>query len=508
MRLDKVFFGLVLACGALVVMPHAAVAQLLLSDSEAETAYAQGLELLEQEKYEEAYVHFSRATELNDTYGEAYFGKAEALRYLEDYDAALQNYTSAINIDVRMAAAYNGRGVCSKELNQFQIAMTDFQTAFELDRSNAEIAANLGDMLINRLIDPKRAIKTLTLANQLDPKNAEVLRNLGWARVYLKEYDEAIADLGKSIQLDPEEHKTHLTLAQIHIAQEDYQPAVDSLAQAIETYEPEEEGDPDVFISGYLLRADAQSKLADMDDTTDDDLAVIFQSVIADCDAVLLEYPDRYPESGVALYHRGLALRMLGRYSEAIKSLTDAAQLSPAGEEASYLAETYLKRGICWHNQQEEGLARRDFDQAAAVNYEDPRSYLWIGITYAQEKEYRRAIEYYSKSIAKSPGFVLAHVNKGLAYLQLKEYKKAVESFNEAIANEPNKAEHYYKRGFTYHVMGNLEKSLASFELAILNDPTLAKAFRDGAAVLREMERSELAAEWDKKAQQVDAEAI
>jgi len=94
-----------------------------------------------------------------------------------------------------------------------------------------------------------------------------------------------------------------------------------------------------------------------------------------------------------------------------------------------------------------------------------------------------------------------------LAYLQLEEYDKAVESFNEAIANEPNEAEHYYKRGFTYRRMGDLEKSLASFELAILNDPTLAKAFHDGAAVLQDMGRSELAGEWSKKARQIDVPA-
>jgi len=502
MRLHKIFFGLVLSCSVLVVMPRAAVAQSLLIN-EAGTAYDEGVELLKQEKYEEAFARFSTATELNDIYAEAFFGKAEALRHLEDFEAALQSYSHAINLDEHMAAAYNGRGICYKELNDFQGALTDFQKAFEFDRGNPEISANLGDMLINHLGISKRALKILVLANRLDPKNAEVLRNLGWARALFNEHDEAIVDLEKSIELDPQEYKTHFALARIHIAQEDYQLAVESIGLAIETYEPEEEGEPDVFIHGYLERADARGKLADMDDTAKDDLPAIFQAIIKDCDAVLEELP----ESGLAFYRRGAALRMLGRYSEAIKSLTDAIQLAPVGEEASYLAEAYLKRGICWHNQKEEGLARRDFDQASAVNYEDPRSYLWVGITYAQEKEYRRAIEYYSKSIAKSPSFVMAHVNKGLAYFQLEEYEKAVESFNEAIANEPNESEHYYNRGFTYRVMDDLDKALASFELAILNDPTSAKSFRDGAAVLREMGRSELAGEWDKKARQINAEA-
>ena len=183
----------------------------------------------------------------------------------------------------------------------------------------------------------------------------------------------------------------------------------------------------------------------------------------------------------------------------------------PPGENPPYLAQAYLKRGICWHNQQEQRLARRDFDRASAIDFEDPRAYLWIGITYAQEQDYRRAIEYYSEAISNSQSFTLAHNNKGLAYFQLREYQKAVDSFNEAIANEPNEAEHYYKRGVTYGQMGDtpksLESGLSSFELAILNDPTMVKAYRRGAKVLRKLGRSELAQKWETKIQQLEAEA-
>jgi tetratricopeptide (TPR) repeat protein len=110
-----------------------------------------------------------------------------------------------------------------------------------------------------------------------------------------------------------------------------------------------------------------------------------------------------------------------------------AIQTVPTGEVPNYLADAYLKRGICWHYQGQDTLARGDFEQAASINYDDPLAYFWLGITYAQEGDFREAIRHYSDAIAKNPKFTLALVNRGLAYLQLKLPEKAVENFQKAV---------------------------------------------------------------------------
>ena len=64
----------------------------------------------------------------------------------------------------------------------------------------------------------------------------------------------------------------------------------------------------------------------------------------------------------------GVAYRMLNRYDDAILAFTEAIRLEPEG------AEPYLRRGICWFQKQEYGLAALDFDDAAGIDFTDPRA--------------------------------------------------------------------------------------------------------------------------------------
>ena len=396
----------------------------------------------------------SKAVELDEIFAEAHLLRGDALKELEDYGAAIQSYSTAIDLKpepkTKLAHALNGRGECYKESQPpfLDLAMNDFDSAYELDRRNADIAANYGDMLINVLRDARRAIRVLDKAIELDPENAEAWANRGWARTQMREFDESVADLEKAIELDPQKFEYYSTLANIHLYEEEYAPAIEALTKAIETYKPEESTDPDIFVSGYLSLADARLKLAK--ELKDPEKAhEQYELILSDTDPVLAEYPDQYPESGYALFRRGVALRMLERYSEAIKTLNDAIQLVPPGEESQYLAEAYLKRGICWHYQGQDALARGDFEQSASINYEDPLAQLWIGYTYAQEGDYRQAIDAYGEAISLNPKFSLAYVNRALAYIQVESYKKAIDNFNHAIRHEPSEASHYYLRGLT-----------------------------------------------------------
>ncbi|MCH8839310.1 MAG: tetratricopeptide repeat protein, partial [Planctomycetes bacterium] len=435
--------SVVLTCCVLLALPAPVEAQIS-RDPAVQAAYDAGVKLLEEEKYEEAIVEFSKATD-DDTFAEAFLGQGDALRMLEDYQAAIQSYTKARDRNQQLPRAHFGLGMCHKELGQYDLAMNDFMNAVDQDRRDPEIAANLGKLYLD-IGDATNALRTLQTAVELDPDNAEVYSDLGWAYTRLRQTDEGIVNLKESLELDPENYESHLRLSNVYLFLEEYENAIDSLTSAIKYYEPEESLDPDIFISGYIMRADTEMKLAGEETTPEEEREQLYEKVLADAQTVLDEYPDRFPESGNALYFKGRALRMLFRYGEAIKTLTDAIQMVPGGD-ASYLGEAYLKRGICWLNQQEPDLARRDFEQAASLNYEDPLPYFWVGLTHAQEEEYRKAIDSYGDAIAKNPTQTSAYVNRGLAYMQEEDYQKAVDNFNEAIRLEPTESEHFYKRG-------------------------------------------------------------
>lgn len=484
----------------LLTAPAVVQAQVARNPS-AEAAYNEGLQLLEQEKPEEAIDAFKSALAIDGTgiYPDPLVGLGDAFRALEDYNSARGYYQQAITIfeaeqpspeeEPLVASAYNGRGVCFRELGDPGVAVNDFDTASQLDRNNAEIAANYGDILVNYSgQDPNRAIQYLDRAIELDAENAFAYRNRGLARWQLQEFDEAIADLLKAIEIEPETYDTYVNLASIYNSQEEYESAIEAISKAIEYYKPEQNSDPGIYVQGYLTRSHTQLQIAKQDDTPEEKRLSLYQMALADADRILEEYPDR-PDSGIALYQRGLALRLLERYSEAIKALTDALQLG--GSESRYSANAYLKRGICWHYQKQDSLARGDLEQAASISFDDPLPHLWIGFTYAQEGDYRAAIESYGDAISRNPAFPAPYVNRGLAYMQLGDYGKAVANFNEAIRNEPTEAKHFYKRGVAYLKLEEYQKALDSFDLALLNGKT-ANAARGRAAALRGLGRDNL----------------
>ncbi len=477
----------------------------LIQDPEAVAAVERGVALMEGGNWEEAFERFTQAIKLDPTYADAFVGMGDALRALEDYQAAIGYYRQALDINPKLASAYNGRGVCFREIGDINMAANDFDNASQLDRKNPDIAANWGDVLINNVGDPTRAMRYLDAAIELDPENAKAYRNRGLAHMRLRDFEAAIEDLNKSIEVDPEDFETYTTLSSVYLNEQEFLLAMDALSQAIETYKPEESSDPDSFINGYLQRAKTGLDLAKLDETTEARRQELYQAAISDSDAVLEEFPDRYPESGLALYQRGLALRLQGKLGEAIKSLTDAIQLAPPGEEGSYVSEAYLKRGICWHYQEQSSLARGDLEQSAAINFEDPLPHLWIGFTYAQEEKFREAIDNYGEAISRNGSFPRVYVNRGLAYMHLKQYKKGVDNFNEAIRTEPNehlKARHFYMRGIAHLKLGEDQKAFDSFHLATLNDETYKPAFHQAAEASKRLGQPGLSEQYEKRAKE------
>lgn len=473
---------------------------------EIQQAYNAAIAAQEADDHEAAVQYFDQVLSAFKDFPQAHFARAESLRALEDYASATASYQNALRLNPNMAKAYNGLGICFKEQQQYDAALVNLQNAAERDRRDPEIAANLGDLYLNIFGQAAQALPYLDRALEADPENAEVARNRGWAHAQLQEYKAAIEDLNKAAELDPSDHVTYERLALVHLAEQDFEPAIGALGKAIETYEPEESLDPEVNINAYLQRADARTAFAREDELTPDERAQLYQGVVEDADAVLAEFPDRFPESGRALYRKGVAMRMMSKYAEAITALTDAIQIVPPGADSGYASEAYLKRGICWFYQGQNKLARGDFREAASQSLDDPLPHLWIGYTYAEEGDYRKAIESYGEAAARSPSFSLAYANRGLAYLQLDDIEKAIDNFNEAIRAEPTEAKHFYKRGKAHELLEEWQKALDSYNLALLRNENFREAHLGAARALRALGRENLARNHEQKAEALPAE--
>lgn len=476
---------------------------------EAVAATEAGMKLLEEEKPKEALAKFNEAIAIEGAYPVAYFGKGEALFQMQDYQAAATAYSQAIDRDPNFAPAFNRRGECFLELMQVDLAANDFNNALEKMPSDPKVLSNIGHIMVNYsrgdAAAMATAIRRLDDAIAGNPQDARAYRDRGYANALLRDFKKAEEDLTKAAEIDPADHENFSVLANVYLFDENYEKAIDALTKAIDAYKPEKRGDPEVFVSGYLLRADAELKLAEKEK----DAAKAEQqlkAVIADANTVIEKFEKRFPEEGRAYFRKGRAERMLKQYSDAVNSFTRAVSDVPPGQDAEYMADALMYRGICWYYMGEADLARGDFEQASSTGsgYQDPRIFLWIGFTHHQQGNHRDAINSYGEALAKSPNYALAHVNKGRAYMDLKEYKKAIACFNDAIRSEPDVGDNYFNVGAAYMQMKEYKKAADFFRLALLQDNPQPRMFSKMSEALRQLGKNDLADEYQRKADEAN----
>jgi tetratricopeptide (TPR) repeat protein len=167
------------------------------------------------------------------------------------------------------------------------------------------------------------------------------------------------------------------------------------------------------------------------------------------------------------------------------------------------MGEAYFRRGICFHMLNEDKMAIADFQQAAHLNFDDPRCNLWEGFTYSKLGDYNQAIRAYGDAIAASDRYTPAYANRALAYMMLGEFDKAINDFNQAIRLAPTNADYYYKRGLAYEHLKDYKRAADSFANAIEFDNTNTEAYRHMAAVQKALGHDDLAAEYSKKADEL-----
>lgn len=430
-----------------------------------------------------------------------YTGRGQAFVGQQDLEAALADFKAALDQEPNHTPALVARGKLYMEQGATDLALADFQLALEQERRNVDALFGIGKAYV-LLGGPQQAIKPLTAAITADDQNAEAYRLRAQAYAGVGKNEEAHADVEKSLSINPDDHETYIALATILLREEKFDDAVQALEDAIQRYKPKDPESKEPFAQGYLTKAATilEAAKAAPDEETKQKA---YEAALAECDK-LLELTDDSPVyaqiRSATEFRRGAALRLLGRYGDAITALTEAINLNPD------LAEAYFKRGICFYNIGEDHLAVLDFKHAGNIEYTDPRPRLWEGFAYAKLGEYHEAIRCYGQALVESDRYVPAYVNRGLAYMMLGENDKALADFNAAVRLEPAEWTHYFKRGMVYERMGDNQKAADSFVNAIRFFDKYPPAYRHAADNLTRVGRGELAREYRSKAAELEAE--
>ncbi|HEY0429842.1 MAG TPA: protein kinase [Pyrinomonadaceae bacterium] len=93
------------------------------------------------------------------------------------------------------------------------------------------------------------------------------------------------------------------------------------------------------------------------------------------------------------------------------------------------------------------------------------------GDKFYSQRNYKKAIEAYTRGIELNPNDSGLYNNRGIAYHIMREFEKAIADYTKAAELNPNHFSAYNNRGLVYQEMGNKEQAVADFRKALELDP-------------------------------------
>jgi tetratricopeptide (TPR) repeat protein len=202
----------------------------------------------------------------------------------------------------------------------------------------------------------------------------------------------------------------------------------------------------------------------------------------------------KYFETEILLFMRGTSYNEIGKYREAINSLTNSISKLPT-------SHAYHNRGVVYINIGEYKLAGQDFSSALELDPSNPIILTNIGhlnilennlgdaleiLTYAikldstnpvtlnnlgniyfKKTDWDTAIDYYSQSIYQDNGYMLAYYNRGAAYHNIGEYNKALQDYLFATTLDPYYAPVQANLGSLMFDLKQYEDALTYLDIAI-----------------------------------------
>ena len=322
--------------------------------------------------------------------------------------------------------------------SDFAAAEREFRAVVTLDPTNLDARGNVGAMLFFQS-DWAGAAEQFRKVLEIQPKVWKVQAYLGMCEGRLGQPAEARRLLETALphlQGGPFETQAGLELAQIHYQTGDLEGA----AEVVRTLLPSNSTNVDVLYTIARIYADLAGRSRD---------------------ALLLAAP------GSARTHQLMAEMLINR-GEARAAMT---QYRKALETDPKLRGVHYELGeaILQDSRQAPALqaAEIEFRAALAENPADANSEYRLGTICSLRRDYKTAIEHYSRALQLQPDNADAHEGLGVACIKVGEREKALEQFLAAIHLDPLNPAAHYQLSTVYRQLGREDDSrreLAAFQ--------------------------------------------
>ena len=280
-----------------------------------------------------------------------------------------------------------------------------------------------------------------SVACELDPQNAEFVRELAEVFLRKKELEPAEQQVRRALEMAPDSPEGLVLLGRVLAERDEKTAALEAFQDALRIRKD--------YAEGFSLYAMALQKFGRGKDAISqvrkacalEPDSVEFQTNLA----ILLEQNARYvdalaaygkaarmnPNVGFVWFRQGKLLNGLKRYAESIPALEKA--ISLPGQVGDY----YYEYGLALHMTKRFQEAIVHYEKALSMGYETAALHCNRGVIYKDLRKGGDSIMAFHKAVTMDPSNVSYLNNLGAAALELGLNSEALECFEQAVEKNP-----------------------------------------------------------------------
>jgi len=166
--------------------------------------------------------------------------------------------------------------------------------------------------------------------------------------------------------------------------------------------------------------------------------------------------------NGSVHFYKGMSLRLLKKYSEALTEIDKSLVLEPTNQE--FMNE----KGMVYYNQKNTDKALAVFEEAKKLPTTYPEPYFWVSRIYHEKQDFTNALRAYyeaEKYMPKDNSYYFDAITAigQLEFTFTKDYKKSAAAYEKAIEIHNDDYEIYYKLMKSYNAAKEFTKADSVF---------------------------------------------
>ena len=438
---------------------------------------------------ENAYVQLTQAINLGSKWAGDYINRGLLHYRRHNYRGALSDYDQAVKLAPREADTYYNRGVMRQEVGDYNRALEDFNTAIELDPERTEMRYQRG--LVEMQLKQWKAVEE-DMKALIDRYPYFLPAYYMAAQAKSKQGNETAAYRYRDKARQLEERKdqiqaqqaaqpnTDLLIAEAQPQKKDHRKEFSASTAQNQTEIPDEEqkydsqtrgtvqkryqdviNEPHVVLSYYskdlsLRRTNYYHPIVDQlnkSNVLPSALRFTPQEITLTADMVDFHFTEitrlskqiDVAPSVILYFARAIEFAIVQDYTSAIDDCTRALQLATTDTDLSTII-TFSRAN--WRY--------RFLEYQRAIGEKDATANM----------DFEIMLRDYDQVIRRQPDFVFALYNKANILCAQRDFKSAIDYYTRAIAQDIDFAEAYFNRGLTYIYIGENEKGLADLSKA------------------------------------------